>query len=346
MIGTWKYAALATGTELASLALLDRGTSELVLAGYFALHAVASALSAGLAWKLLPEGYRRPRVPTFALLFCFGFFIPGLGVVATVLTVQIAQRFPRMLRTERYVQVQMPEFSTLQQEATERGDLRAGDARRILKDSSLPLDTRLRVLVALQSMRPKAAVPLLQGLLSDPSEDIRLLAYSMLDAWEKDLSQQIQQAQQRWQEARQHDERAPLVNALQHLAELHWQQADTGLARGDLRRFALQQAQKRCEDVLTLDAYAPGSWQLYARVLIELDQLAAAARALGLARKLRMPPSQVWPLMAHIAYLRQDYRGVRKYIGRLPPDAQLPHQWRGVAAYWRQTRVFGVDLHV
>ncbi|MCJ0765427.1 tetratricopeptide repeat protein [Variovorax terrae] len=346
MIGTWKLATLAFSAEVASLALLDRDSSELVLAGYFALHALASALSAGLAWTLLPAPYRQPRVPAFALLFCFGFFIPGLGVVATVLTVQIAQRFPKILRTERYVQVAMPEFSTVQQEATARSDLRAGDARHILKDHSLPLETRLRVLVALQSMRPKAAVPLLQGLLSDPSEDIRLLAYSMVDAWEKDLSEQIRSTQLRLQAARQQDDRAPLVNALQRLAELHWQQADTGLARGDLRRFALQQAQKHCEDVLMLEAHAPGTWRLYARVLIELDQLAAAARALSLARKLRMPPAQVWPLMAHIAYLRRDYDGVRKYIGRLPPDAQLPHQWRGVAAYWRQYRIAGVDLHV
>ena len=86
---------------------------------------------------------------------------------------------------------------------TERSDLRAADARRILKDPSLPLETRLRVLVALQSMRPKAAVPLLQGLLADPSEDIRLLAYSMVDAWEKDVTRQIQQARLRLAEAEQ-----------------------------------------------------------------------------------------------------------------------------------------------
>lgn len=342
----WKHALLAVSTELASLALLDRSGSEAMLAAYFGLHALASALASALAWRLLPQAYRQPRVVSFALLFCFGFFIPGLGVAALVLTVQVAQRFPKVLRTERYVQIVMPEFSAVQQEATERSDLRAGDARRILADPSQPLETRLRVLVALQSMRPKAAVPLLQSLLADPSEDIRLLAYSMVDTWEKDLTVQIQAAQGRLEAARRQDDRAPLVNALQRLAELHWQQADTGLARGDLRRFALQQAQQHCEDALSLDAYAPGTWSLYARVLIELDHLTAAARALGLARKLRMPPAQVWPLMAQIAFLRQDYAGVRKYVGRLPPDDQLPHQWRGAAAYWRQRRISGVDLYV
>jgi hypothetical protein len=130
------------------------------------------------------------------------------------------------------------------------------------------------VLVALQSMRPKAAVPLLQSLLADPSEDIRLLAYSMVDAWEKDLTRQIQQART-----------APGRGPPGRRARRRWSmrcaawpsctgcRPTPGLARGDLRRFALEQAQKLCEDVLVLDAYVPSVWQLYARVLIELDQL-------------------------------------------------------------------------
>ena len=350
MIG-WLKVALALVAELASLLLLD-GTLLVAgqpvdnLAAYFAMHGLAAAVSAWLAWGLLPPQHRAPARPAYALLYCFAFFIPVLGVLSTVLAVQVAQRYPKILRTERFVAVHMPEFSEVQREATERSDLRAGDARRILKDPSLPLETRLRVLVALQSMRPKAAVPLLQSLLADPSEDIRLLAYSMVDAWEKDLTRQIQQARTRLAEAREGDERAPLVNALRRLAELHWLQADTGLARGDLRRFALEQAQKLCEDVLVLDAYVPSVWQLYARVLIELDQLAAAARALELARKVRMPLQEIWPLMAQIAWLRRDLDGVRKYMSRMPDSAQLPHQLRGMAAFWRQKQVSGVDLHV
>ena len=44
---------------------------------------------------------------------------------------------------------------------------------------------------------------LLQGLLADPAEDIRLLAYSMMDAWEKDLTQRIQKAQTQLDDAAQ-----------------------------------------------------------------------------------------------------------------------------------------------
>jgi hypothetical protein len=135
MIG-WLKIALALVAELASLLLLD-GPLQVAgqpldnLAAYFALHGLAAAVSAWLAWALLPPQYRAPARPAYALLYCFAFFIPVLGVLATVLAVQIAQRYPKILRTERFVAVHMPEFSEVQREATERSDLRAGDARRI-----------------------------------------------------------------------------------------------------------------------------------------------------------------------------------------------------------------------
>ena len=357
MIALWAKVAAATSLELAALSMLTNTPTLAHLASYFALHAMASTLVAFLAWVLLPNKYKQPVAPAYALLWAFAFFIPALGVTALLLVVQIARRFPRILRTERYVTVLMPEFSGVQREATERSDIRAADARRILKDTNLPLETRLRVLVALQVMQPKAAVPLLMGLLSDPSEDIRLLAYSMVDTWEKDLVQQIQRADKALAEARQAAEKhpdedagntlqTPMVNALRRLAELHWQQADSGLARGDLRRFALENAQKFCEQVLLLDANMQGIWRLYARVLIELNQLEAAGRAINLARQLKMPAVEVWALMGQIAFLQRDFDAVRAYAAELPVDQLLPPSVAATAAYWRRKRIGKVDVHV
>ena len=328
----------AVSLETAALSMLSSTPTQLHLASYFSLHAVASAVAAWLAWVLLPANFKKPFVPAFALLWAFAFFIPVLGVTAILLVVQVAKRFPRILRTERYVTVRMPEFSGVQREATERSDLRAGDARRILKDATQPLETRLRVLVALQSMEPKAAVPLLISLLSDPSEDIRLLAYSMVDSWEKDLVQKIQRANAELAAARQSGSNALIVNTLRLLAELHWAQADTGLARGDLRRFALEHAKNYCEQVQLLDARAPGIWALYARILTELGQLTAAVKAIKMARRLRMPTAETYSLLAQIAYSQHNFPAVRRYANMLPDDALLPSSVLRSAAFWRTRR--------
>ena len=347
MIALWAKLSAAVSMETAALSMLSSTPTLAHLASYFSLHAVASALVTWMAWLLLPGNYKNPIVPSCALLWAFAFFIPVLGIAAILIVVQVAQRFPRILRTERYVTVRMPEFSGVQREATERSDLRAGDARRILKDATLPLETRLRVLVALQSMEPKAAVPLLISLLSDPSEDIRLLAYSMVDSWEKDLVQKIQRANAELEEARQSDSTATVVNSLRRLAELHWTQADTGLARGDLRRFALEHAQKYCEQVQLLDSRAPGIWALYARILTELGHLEAAVKAVKMARRLRMPMAEAFSLMAQIAYAQGNYAAVRRYANMLPDDGLLPSSVLRSAAFWRsKRRIRKVDIRV
>ena len=346
MIAVWVKISSVVSLEAAALSMLNSTPTLLHLAAFFLLHAVASAAITWLAWVLLPLNYKKPVLPACALLWTFAFFIPLLGVAAIVIAVLLAHRFPRILRIERFVTVHMPEFSGVQREATVRSDLRAADARRILKNIALPLETRLRVLVALQSMAPKAAVPLLIGLLADPSEDIRLLAYSMVDSWEKDLVKKIQKANADLQEARRSGGNIPVINALRRLAELHWQQADSGLARGDLRRFALENAQKFCEQVLLLDANVQGTWRLYTRVLIELNQLEAAMRALNLARKLKMPAVEVWALMGQISFLQRDFSAVRAYAAKLPADQLLAPSVAATAAYWRRKHIGQVDVHV
>ncbi|MBC7608346.1 MAG: hypothetical protein H7228_02035 [Polaromonas sp.] len=347
MIAVWIKISAAVSLETAALSMLSSTPTQLHLVSYFLLHAVASAVVTWLAWVLLPNNFKKPFLPACALLWAFAFFIPVLGVTAILIVVQVAKRFPRILRTERYVTVRMPEFSGVQREATERGDLRAGDARRILKDATQPLETRLRVLVALQSMEPKAAVPLLISLLSDPSEDIRLLAYSMVDSWEKDLVQKIQRANAELDVARESGSNTLIVNALRRLAELHWTQADTGLARGDLRRFALEHAQQYCEQVQALDTRAPGIWALYARILTELGHLVAAVKAVKMARRLRMPMAEAYSLMAQIAYAQRNYPAVRRYANMLPDDGLLPSSVLRSAAFWRnRRRIKKVDIRV
>lgn len=342
----WLKVTLALAVELSSLGLIDRPYHSDSLAAYFALHALASAGSAWLVWSLLPVYYQTPARAVYAMIFCFAFFIPVFGVLAIVAAVHLAQCYPKTLQTDHYVTVTMPEFSEVQREATKRSDLRVGDARRILKNPSSTLDIRLRLLVALKSMRPKATVPLLHSLLSDPSEDIRLLAYSMVEACENDLAQQIEAAMHSLHEALAGEERTLLLNALQRLAELSWQQVDTGLASHDLRRYVLDQAKKCCEYVLILDDSVSSVWLLYARVLIELDKLPEGTRALWLARKVHMSEQEIWPMMAQIAFLRRDLDNVRKYMGRLPENAQLPHQLRGPASFWRQQHVARLDQYV
>lgn len=325
---------LALATEIASISLLDRSASDLRLASFFALHAVAAALASSLAWRVLPEHLRVPRLPILGLLFSVGFFIPGLGVVATVAVINVATRFPKAVTSERYVEISEPEFITTEKEKPVQTEIRVGDARRILRDPRQPVDTKLRVLIALQGMRPKVAIPLLQGLLSDPAEDIRLLAYSMMAAWEKDITQRLQKALTELSAARAQKEKTQTVNAHRRVAELYWEQVDTGLVRGDLRQFSLLQAKRHCEAALKLDANAGGVWLLFSEVLTELKETAAAHRTLLLARKSGIPDLVVLPMLARLAYEEGRYDEVAVWMKRTSRLGQMPLALHQVVRYW------------
>jgi polysaccharide biosynthesis protein PelE len=341
MIALWKQSVLALSTEIASLSLLDGTTSASKLLAYFALHAVASSLVTAMAWVLLPAHLKKPRWAVLALLFSFDFFIPGLGVLAMLIVLHIATRFPSVVRTERYVDIAEPVFTSSEKEKREQSDVRAGYARRILRDPLQSVDTKLRVLIALQSMRPKVAIPLLQGLLADPSEDIRLLAYSMMDAWEKDITYRLQAAQAQLESGQpaqskgsKEERKTAQINAHRKLAELYWEQVDSGLARGDLRTFALERAKKHCEKSLTLDARQGGLWLVYSTVLIELKQAAAAERALEVARKAKAPDSYVYPRLARLAFDAGDFEATAKWMRRAGRSGHVPHPVRQCIRYW------------
>jgi predicted Zn-dependent protease len=196
-------------------------------------------------------------------------------------------------------------------------------------------------LIALQGMRPKVAIPLLQGLLADPSEDIRLLAYSMMDAWEKDITQRLQAAQAmlapdqaETSKLSKAEIKSNKLNAYRRLAELYWEQVDSGLARGDLRTFALHQAKHNCEKALWINTQQAGLWLLYSVVLIDLKQNKAANRALRLAFKAGAGEAQVYPRLARLAFEAGNFEATQTWMRRAGRAGHLPHVVRQSARYW------------
>lgn len=60
MIALWIKVSTAASLELAALSMLTNTPTVAYLAGYFALHAMASTVVAFLAWALLPAQYKHP----------------------------------------------------------------------------------------------------------------------------------------------------------------------------------------------------------------------------------------------------------------------------------------------
>jgi hypothetical protein len=193
--------------------------------------------------------------------------------------------------------------------------------RSFLANERAPVGLRLRALVALQNVPARVASPLLRGLLADPSEDLRLLAYGMLDGLEKKLNSQIHEELQRFNQATGEEER---LDAARRLSELFWELIYQGLVQGDLAQHALEQSLHFTQLALTVHKENPALHLQLGRLSQMRGHAEQAHAAYIEALGYGMPLTRVVPYLAELAYERQDYEEVRRLMSAL-------NEWQGLA---------------
>ena len=99
-------------------------------------------------------------------------------------------------------------------------------------------------MVALQYVSGRTASPLLRTVLSDPSEDLRLLAYGMLDTLEKRVNRSIDAELSALRAAQAEEGSAGLgaLESAQRLSDLYWELIYQELVQGDLRKHAIKES--------------------------------------------------------------------------------------------------------
>lgn len=317
----------------ATYLLIDLSSGNAQFLTFLGTHAAASALLAWGTHFALPPRFRKPRRAALAFLFCFTFFIPIFGLMGLIGAMLITRLLPRELSWEPYAQVKPPEYvlSIREPEMV----MRLSGLKHVLLDTDLPSEVRLKSLIALQNMPARVAGPMLRMLLGDAADDIRLLAYSMIDSQEKQLNARIDEELVALEAARDGEQR---LGARRHLAELNWELVYTGLVQGDVRDHALAQARIHVEAAIELAARDPGLWFLKGRILHARHDgnLDAAAHAYSIAVSCGMPESRILPYLAEIAFDRREFSAVRELLGSAvdthatPTMAPLVRYWQGL----------------
>jgi hypothetical protein len=298
---------------------VDPANSTLELLLFFCLHAAASALLALFALPMLPSKYRQPRPAVLAFLFSFSFFIPIIGLLGVILAVFIAALKPRLARNAPFAAVKQPEFVLTLGDAEPQQ--RKSGLRSVLLDQSTPTQVRMKSLLTLQNMPARTAGPMLRSLLSDPSDDIRLVAYGMLDTQEKNINTRVQEELRRLEHATAREVRA---NCLRQLAELHWEMVYTGLVQGDVREHALASALGYAEQALQLSIDDPGLWYLKARLLQACGKLEEASQDFSVAVSCGLAEGRALPYSAELAFERRDFAAVREFMSQIARGPVAP----------------------
>lgn len=310
------YQALSTG-----------GGTKLL--GWFLANGVFSALVSTLTIRYLPYREWRERVLLWLLIFTVGVFIPLLGSPGVALAMFIGMRRQAVTLQDTFRSLNRLEFNPIGRK--ESGPIARGGMRARITQHSVPTEQRLQSIAALQHMPVMAASPLLRNLLDDKAEDIRLVAFGMLDKEEKKIAERIHALNQqpvpttatkRYQREKQ-------------LAELYWELTYSGLVYGDLRSYTLTHALSHAESALAVNNKAAGVHFLAGRILNALGREEEAERRMHQAIELGIPKQRTQPYLAEFAFKRGDYQSTRKLLDNMHASQLTPHL-QPVVDYWSQ----------
>ncbi len=316
--------------ESLTLAVLSQDIGiPLQLLGYVSLHAGASLITAYLAWLFLPKQYRQPKWAVLGLFSLFFFLVPFLTIFTTIAIIITARYFSKPVIYYPFVNIALPQFTL--GSAGIRHTLGEAAIHTRLNTPSLPTETRMKALLTANIMSPRYSIPMLKTLLGDEADDLRLLAYGMLDNREKTLNALIHDLLKKLADCTSTD----LTHLYQkQLTELYWAFVYEQLAEGDMRTYMLGQAEKYALSALKIREDGD-LWVLLAQIMVKQEKQLAAEAAFKHAQRLGIPAARISPYLAELAFLKHNYAQVREYLSSLDstnqnrPIANIINFWQG-----------------
>ena len=312
--------------------LLMGGQADSALASYLLVHALACVMLSLFLFPLLSARQARPRLAIVLLMMVCSYAVPVAGFLGVLAAALVLRLYRKPATHTEFESLQMPEFD---QHQRRQGHFRHAGLRSFLGNIHAPIQSRLRAMVALQYVSGRTASPLLRTVLSDPSEDLRLLAYGMLDTLEKRVNSSIDAEMGTLRAAQAEGGNAGLrtLESAQRLSDLYWELIYQDLVQGDLRKHAIQESLRYCEWVLAEQSDNAQLCLRRGRLLHEQKRPDEAAQAYAQARELGLPATRVLPYQAELCFDRKDFAQAHALMQELGQWSALP-RLRPVVDYW------------
>lgn len=322
----------AWGAVLAELGIffspLIVSSSAPAFFGVLTAHALACAIVASSTYVLLPGRFKQPRVMVWLLMFNFAFIAPVVGAIGMLFMTRTTLRHASdTSRRAVPVSVDLPEYDVQVKDINRSGQ----GAIRSRLGVNVPGDIRMQSLLTLQVVPNRVSNPILEDLLGDSTDDVRLVAFGMLDAEEKKLSVHIQREREALSRELSREQR---YTCLRHLAELHWELIYASLAQGELRRHILDQARTYLDAALAVGV-TPNSGLLFlkGRILLAQGENDDAEEAIKQAVEMGQPKTSALPYLAEMAFRRREFGLVKQFMQQLA-ELNVASKTRAISDLW------------
>jgi polysaccharide biosynthesis protein PelE len=297
------------------------------MATVLVLQALAAGLATPAALTLLPRRFKQSRRLTGFFLWSYLFAVPIGGLFLTCGAFAAASLMPDEIDVLPISLVPEPQF--LAPQATVAYG-RGAHLKSVLQSQSAGASFRMTALMAMQAMPMRTVSPLLRDMLDDRFEDLRLLAFWMLDRQEKELTQKILDQLPKLALTLSRTER---YRVNKELALLYNELVYSYLVQGDVYRHAAGQADHYAETALEMLPGDASLWRLRGRLALDRGDTDSAERMLAEAVAQGYDRARLLPYLAESAYLRRDFAGVSRLLGEMPAGSAAP-TLKSVLQFW------------
>lgn len=328
MISKWLFSGafiLEIGSWAALFDQLSIGQATVL---FVTAHGLGSALLSAGVWLLLPKQYKSPQPWSVVFIFSIAFFIPMLGAIGVATAIFPALYMPRKQQEQVWNSMGVPDLPFRPQEKQHDLMFSDGGLQDVLRHAP-SAEKRATALFATRRMPSKDAVPILKLALRDPVDDVRLLAYSMLDQKESRINHRIEMALHQLSTAQEAEKSA--LHAT--LARWYWELAYLGLAQGSVLDHVLEQARTHADTALALGA-GEGTYILAGRIAMELGRLDSAQAHFSNAQAAGIDEEKLIPYRAEIAFLQGRYETIPEQLTELSTDILQRPPFAALARYW------------
>lgn len=307
--------------------VLDPVTVQQIFLG----HTVANIIMTWAYYRLLPPKYQANVLLSLSLYFLLGFFIPILANIGLLVVYLLGIKNEKIshhgdvlwritgqpLMPNRAPEVQpIPKFDNY------------GMLSRLRKSTNIV--EHLGIVLATRFMRDENAVPLLNIALKSPEDDVRLLAFSLLEKKQADINTRIEQLRQNLNGK----DDTPKIHIA--IAKNYFRLVMLGLVHEEMRSQALGKARWHLQETLNENPSDRNSHFILGQVLLEQGEIDQAQSSFTTALELGFAPSDVYPLLAKAAYMRREFYKIPECMGKIPAEHRLYPPLDDITAYWLQ----------
>jgi hypothetical protein len=348
----WKllcWGSLASADAGCVARLLATGAPRRAFAWTLVAHAAVALLAALLATRLGPPLARRRPLALASLAAALVFFLPVFGVVAVggLAALGLGVRTARpadpwlQLDPERDAGTKAGPRSRIGPLSSSvrdpppggrRADASAASIAAVLRDRSAhSADHRFLALLRVRYLPDRAAVTLLKQALKDPSDEVRLFAFTRIERWRDELERSAKEFLAALETC------DPVERGVLHMrvAEMCWEVAYLGLAEGAVLEHTLHRALEHAEEAAgTRREHGPADF-LRGRTLLALGRHPEAAKAFAAAVRSGYPPHKVLPYAAEVAFRLRQFDRVRSTLRELELLARGHAAMQPIVGFWR-----------